>query len=237
MKKLLILKMGETLDSIKGEFGDFDDHILSKCNLCKEELIIVDCKSEEEPPNINQIKGIIITGSHSMVTNYEPWSIKISRWLENIIETKIPVLGICYGHQLLADILGGKVGYNENGVELGTVEINLTQEGKKDKLLRVLPTTFKGHEAHSQIVTQIPLGAKILAYNDFTKVQSFIYGNHIWGVQFHPEFVSNITKEYINFDKEKIINSGRNFENIYDSVEEHKYGEMILNRFIEIINK
>lgn len=101
LKKLLILKMGETLDSIKKDFGDFDNHILSKCNLHKDDVIIVDCNREETLPSINQIKGIIITGSHSMVTDYEPWSVKISNWLENIIETQIPVLGICYGHQLL----------------------------------------------------------------------------------------------------------------------------------------
>ena len=78
-----------------------------------------------------------------MVSDYEPWSVKISQWLKLVVETNIPVLGICYGHQLLEDILGGIVGYKHKGVEVGTVDITLTDEGKKDKLLGVLPIYLK----------------------------------------------------------------------------------------------
>lgn len=147
------------------------------------------------------------------------------------------MLGICYGHQLLADILGGKVGYNPKGVEVGIVDITLTDEGKKDKLFGVLPNIFKGHEAHSQSVLELPKEAKVLAYNENDLTQSFTYNNHIRGTQFHPEFLANITKEYIKFEKENIINSGKNYEEILEKVEEHNYGEILLNRFIEIVNE
>ncbi len=143
MKKIVILKMGETLDSILNQYGDFQDHIINRGKIDKSEVVVVNCKKEEEPPDLENIKGIIITGSNSMVSDYEPWSVKISQWLKLVVETNIPVLGICYGHQLLADILGGKVGYNHKGVEVGTVDITLTDEGKKDKLLGVLPIYLK----------------------------------------------------------------------------------------------
>ena len=237
MKKIVILSMGETLKSISNKYGEFHDHIMNKGQLDKNQVVVVDCKKEEKIPDLDNIKGIIITGSHSMVSDYESWSVKICDYLKNIVNTNIPVLGICYGHQLLADMLGGQVGYNPKGMELGTVDIYLTDEGEKDKLLGVLPKNFKGHEAHSQSVLQIPKGAKILAYNEHDEVQSFSYDNHVWGTQFHPEFFSETTKEYLKFEKDKIIGIGKNYENIYNKIQKHKYGEMLLKRFIEIVEE
>ena len=83
----------------------------------------------------------------------------------------------------------------------------------------------------------MPKGAKLLAYNDNDSTQSFSYENHIWGTQFHPEFLAEITKEYIKFDKENIINSGKNYEKIYKEVEEQNYGEVLLKKFMEIVNE
>ncbi|WP_434799040.1 glutamine amidotransferase [Terrisporobacter vanillatitrophus] len=237
MKKIVILKMGETLDSILNKYGDFHEHIIKKSEINKGEIVVVNCHKEEEPPNLENIKGIIITGSHSMVSDYEPWSVKISQWLKLVIKTNIPVLGICYGHQILADVLGGKVGYNPKGMEVGMVDILLTEDGQSDRLFRVLPKIFKGYETHSQSVLQLPKGAKLLAYNDNDSTQSFSYENHIWGTQFHPEFLAEITKEYIKFDKENIINNGKNYKKIYNEVEEQNYGEALLKKFIEIANE
>lgn len=98
--------MGETLDSILNQYGDFHEYIINKAKLNKSEVIVINCKKEEEPPNLENIKGTIITGSHSMVPDYESWSVKISQWLKKVVETNILVLGICYGHQILA--------YNDN---------------------------------------------------------------------------------------------------------------------------
>lgn len=237
MRKIVILKMGETLDSILSQYGDFHDNIIKISKIDKRDVTIVDCQKEEEPPNLENIKGIIITGSHSMVSDYESWSVKISQWLKLVIKTNIPVLGICYGHQIIADILGGIVGYNPKGMEVGMVDILLTEDGQRDRLLGGLPKIFKGYETHSQSVLQLPKGAKLLAYNDNEPIQSFSYENHIWGTQFHPEFLAEITKEYIKFDKEAIINSGKNYEKIYKDVEEQNYGEILLERFIEIVNE
>ena len=237
MKKILILKMGDTLESISKQYGQFPNHIIKNAGLDEKDIMVVDCVKEEKFPIIEKIKGIIITGSHSMVTDYEPWSVRVSYWLKNIINFNVPILGICYGHQLLADILGGKVAYNPNKMEFGTWDIYLTKEGKKDKLLGILPQKFKGHEAHSQSVLELPNNAKILAYNENDSIQSFVYKNCIWGTQFHPEFSGNITKEYLKFVKGDIVSSGKNYENIYNKIEEHTYGEMLLKKFIEIVDE
>ena len=79
--------MGDTLKSISQKYGEFPQHIIKKINLSVDECIVVDCQREEILPSVDDIKGIIITGSHSMVTDYEPWSVRISNWLKNIINT------------------------------------------------------------------------------------------------------------------------------------------------------
>ncbi|WP_455540162.1 glutamine amidotransferase [Terrisporobacter sp.] len=237
MKKIIILKMGDTLESVAKQHGEFPNYIIKKAELDEKDIIVVDCAKDEKLPNIDKIKGIIITGSHSMVTDYEPWSVKISYWLKNVINLNIPILGICYGHQLLADILGGKVGYNPDKMEFGTWDIYLTKEGKKDKLLGILPEKFKGHEAHFQSVLEIPEDLKILAYNENDSTQSFVYKDHIWGVQFHPEFLADITKQYLKFVKDDMISSGKDYENIFKKVEEDKYGQLLLKRFVEIVDE
>ena len=236
MKKVVILKMGNTLNCIKEKFGDFEDYIIKKCNLNKDEYMVVNCKNYEEPPRKEFIKAIIITGSHSMVSDYEPWSMKVSQFLKEIINEDIPILGICYGHQLLADVLGGTVGYNPRGIEDGTVDIYLTEEGKKDDLLKVMPHIFLGHVAHSQTILQLPKGVKVLAYNNFEQTHAFVYKKNVWGVQYHPEFFKEITQEYIKYDKEALISKGRDYETIYNSVIDHKYGNLLLERFMEIVN-
>ena len=235
MKKLLILKMGDTLKSISSKYGEFDDHIITKCNIEKSQVIIVDCQNKETMPSIDEVKGIIITGSHSMVTDYETWSVNVSNWLKKIVNTDIPVLGICYGHQLLADMLGGQVGYNPKGMEVGACEITLSEDGKCDKLFSILPDKFKGYEAHSQSVLKLPIEAKILAYNEHDAIQAFSYKNHIWGTQFHPEFFKGTVKEYIKYEKDSLVDSGKNYEEIYNEVKEYNYGDMLLNQFIKII--
>ena len=101
-----------------------------------------------------------------MVTDNLPWSIKTEQWIQEASHVKIPILGICYGHQLIAKALGGKVEDNPNGKEIGTVKIYTSSEIKKDRLFSDAPLTFEAHVTHMQSVLTLPKGATTLAFND-----------------------------------------------------------------------
>ena len=85
-------------------------------------------------------------------------------------------------------------------------------------------------------IKQLLKVVELLAYNDNDSTQSFSYENHIWKIQFRLKFLAEITKEYIKFDKEAIINGVKNYEKIYKDIEEQNDGEILLERFIEIVN-
>ena len=80
----------------------------------------------EALPDPRSVRAVVVTGSAAMVTSREPWSERTAAWLCETVEVKTPVLGICYGHQLLAHALGGRVEDNPQGRHIGTVDVTLT---------------------------------------------------------------------------------------------------------------
>jgi GMP synthase (glutamine-hydrolysing) len=181
MKKILIIKTGSTFPAISQKYGDFDEMIIRQMEVTFDDVMTVSVyKSFGLPASFKNIAGIIITGAHAMVTDHDPWSVALSGWLKAAAEYSLPTLGICYGHQLLAETFGGIVDYHADGEELGTAEIQLTCSGKNDPLLGVLPPVFLGHVAHSQTVVKLPKESVVLAKSGFEPHHAFVLRHNIW---------------------------------------------------------
>ena len=195
MKKLYIIKCGSTFENPN---GDFEDWIIEKLEKKDLNISTIDIQKNHPLPMPRKNDAIIITGSHSMVTDEESWSLELEKWLPKIIDEQIPLLAICYGHQLLAKCLGGVSGYHENGIEIGTVDIFLEDFAKEDELFSKLPNSFKAHTVHSQTVVELPKNAIRLAFNNHDINHAYRVGSKAWGVQFHPEFDANAMNLYIN---------------------------------------
>ena len=217
MKKLYIIKCGSTFDSIKNDYKDFEHWIIDKFENKDKNIVIINAQENEKLPTLTKNDAVILTGSHSMVTHEESWSLEVEKWLPKLIETKVPLLAICYGHQLLAKSLGGVSGYHENGMEIGSVDINLEENAKDDEIFSKLQNSFKAHTIHSQTVIELPKNATRLAFNNHDKNHAFRVGNCAWGVQFHPEFDENIMNLYIkevakkkDLDVEKLTSFSEN---------------------------
>lgn len=116
-----------------------------------------------------------------------PWLIpekeSIRTWVCHLNK---PFLGICLGHQLLADALGGTCG-PQNPPEIGILDIELTQEGRRDRLFAGLPAQQKCLQWHSVAVMQPPEGATILARSELCGVQAMRVGAKAWSMQYHVE--------------------------------------------------
>jgi GMP synthase (glutamine-hydrolysing) len=162
-------------------------------------VLVLDPRQGDALPAPAEISGVVVTGSHAMVSHREPWSERVAEWLAELVEQdQVPVLGICYGHQLLAHALGGEAGDHPVAMEIGTVDVQATQAARQDPLFQSLPAQFPAHVVHRQSALKLPPGAVRLAGNSFEPHQAFRVGAQTWGVQFHPEFDENAMRGYID---------------------------------------
>jgi GMP synthase (glutamine-hydrolysing) len=233
MKALHILAAGNKLPSLANKPGDFHDWIIKGMQAHTMPVKIVNVRHGEQLHDIEQVSGVVITGSSSMVTDHEPWSERIAHWLEEATQHQIPVLGICYGHQLLAYALGGTVADNPAGIEVGTVETVLSADGREDVLLKGLLSPLKVQASHRQSVSQLPLHAVRLASSTMDKNHAFRVGTNAWGLQFHPEFDAETTKHYINYYRPQLESNGVNAEQLLRRCEDNGIGSLILQRFVK----
>jgi len=169
-----------------------------------------------------------------MVTDHEPWIEDLATWIPNVIAEGIPLLAICFGHQLLAYATGGDAGNHPRGREVGTVEIHLNEAGIADPLLGILPPHFLGHVIHKQSALRLPPGAVLLAGNDFEPHHAFRIGQHAWGVQFHPEFDAAIMRSCVTRLSQELETAELDTSSILAGIQETPEASLILSRFAGI---
>ncbi|SEA40870.1 GMP synthase (glutamine-hydrolysing) [Desulfuromusa kysingii] len=237
MKKLYIIKVGTTFGTTAQNLGDFDKWTTDAIGVVKVETCSLDVEHGAELPRADACAGVVITGSHAMVTDHLPWSVKLEQWIPSLLDAQVPLFGICYGHQLLAQATGGDVGFHPQGKEIGTVSIQLNPECVSDPLFQSLPTSFLVHTTHSQTVLSLPPGAICLASNDFEPNHAFRLGDCAWGVQFHPEYNGDIMRSYVQEQAEELATTGRNSAAIINAVAETPIAATTLINFARIVEE
>jgi len=235
MQPLLIIKTGKSFADTISRFGDMEDMVIRCLEYPERNIRVVDAVTASSLPEHRDFSGIIVTGAHCMVTEKNSWSEQLARWMAKAVHLRIPILGICYGHQLLAYAMGGKVGFHPRGREVGTVRISNTFQGRRDTLLGDLPSVFAAHATHSQSVLTLPSKAVILAKNDFEPCHAFRIGKSAWGIQFHPEFSAGIIRTYIDHQKDALAEQGEDIAAILQRVTETPESNSILKHFGELI--
>ncbi len=199
----------------------------------RDTLDIVDVVADEPLPSMESYTGVILTGSAAMVTDHLPWSERVAGWLKESGD-KTPILGICYGHQLLGDVYGGTVGQNPSGREIGTITVERTSEAKDDPLFGGLPSALVMQATHMESLITLPENAVRLAGNRHDPNQAFRIGESIWGVQFHPEMNADIISEYIVARREAIAAEGLDPKALVEAASDSQHGAGLLARFAQI---
>ena len=143
----------------------------------------------------------------------------------------MPILGICFGHQLLAQIFGAEV-VEKIPREFGRKTIFLSGKGKTDKLFHGLNEGFDVYESHCDVVVNIKDGIESLCFNKHNKNQAIAIGNHIRGIQFHPEFNNKFMRGIWYSWKTKLINEDQNIQKIWEKLDENLDIKIILDNFI-----
>ena len=233
-RPLLIIKTGDTFAPLSAQFGDFEHWVHAGLGDVAVPVRVVDARLAGALPAPHAVAGAIVTGSHAMVSDRETWSEALGAWLAAAVRQHTPVLGICYGHQLLAHALGGEVGYHPGGLEIGTVEIAPTPDAADDALLGALPACFTAQVVHHQSVRTLPAGAVRLAGNAHEPHQAYRVGECAWGVQFHPEFHADAMRGYIDALQPTLADTGRDARALHAAVRETPDAAALLGRFARL---
>lgn len=235
MRPVLIIKAGFTFDNTRRLYGDFEDWTARFMGLAVGEYVIFDAVNSSELPLGDAFSAVVITGSHSMVSDREPWSERLGRWTRGLVEKQVPLLGICYGHQLLAYAMGGVVDYHPKGIEIGTVNVRLSCRARCDSLFSTMPATFTAHVTHRQSVLKLPESAVLLAGNFFEPHHAFRVGPCAWGVQFHPEYDAKVMHSYIDEQGNTLRHEGFDTELLHEQVVETPQANAFLRTFTQLV--
>jgi GMP synthase (glutamine-hydrolysing) len=232
---VLIVKAGTTVPEVARRRSDFESWIGQGMGLPAEQVQLCRAYQGEALPDPRAVSAVVVTGSSAMVTDREPWSEHTAAWLAEAVRGGTAVLGICYGHQLLAHALGGTVENNPRGRHIGTVDVQLTQDARRDPLFAGLPEVLHVPVSHRQAVSALPHGARLLATAERDPLHAFAFGERAWGVQFHPEFDADIVRGYIDARRDQLASEGLDAEQLWRRATDTQHGAALLRRFAQLV--
>jgi GMP synthase (glutamine-hydrolysing) len=116
---------------------------------------------------------------------------RVTPLIRYILEQDVPMLGICFGHQLIGEVREGKVNSDPEQAKVGSFDVALTPEGEQDVLFSSLPHMFIGQYGHHNSLSSMPEGATLLASSPKCKFSALRYGAHVYTMQFHPELTAD----------------------------------------------
>lgn len=150
---------------------------IDTCNICRGETL----------PRPGDVDGLVLAGSYNSVHDHTDWQLAVRAWLPEMRAGRIPILGICGSHQLIAHCEGAVVAPVDGGPFAGTFPVVLTAAGKTSPIMHSIADNDCFHYANSEHVVGIPDGAVLLASSDRVPVAALDYGDHCYTTQFHPE--------------------------------------------------
>lgn len=231
MKPLLIILTGHAPDAIRARFGDFDHWFRLALGLPARDITVIDVAAGDPLPKVTDVRGVVISGSAAMVTDKLPWSEQLAGWIRHAMDAELPMFGVCYGHQLMAHAMGGRVGVLPGGREISTQDIDVLASGIDDPLLQGLPTRFAAHTTHVQSVLEAPAGVQVLARSARDPHQILRYGRNAVSTQLHPEFSAAAMRAYLLLRADNLRGEGLEVAALLDAVRATPQARRLLRRF------
>ena len=181
-------------------------------------------------PDLTDALAVIVTGSPLSVTERAPWMERAAAALRDLVREEVPVLGICFGHQLLGHALGGRVERNPRGREMGSVEFTALEA---DPVVGG-PGSWLVNSTHVDSVVELPPGACVVGSTALDPYAALRFGPLAWGVQFHPELDAEVMRQYIAARRPALLQENFDVESAERSVREAPAGAEVIERFLRV---
>jgi GMP synthase (glutamine-hydrolysing) len=171
-----------------------------RCRLPRDRFRTLNVVRGDRPSraHLEGVDAVLIggAGAYSAVEDYD-WTPALLDFVRRIVDRGLPLFGSCWGHQVIARALGGRVIYDPDHAELGCRTVSLTGAGTSDVLFHRFPKRFRANMGHHDRVTDLPDGAVELARNDLPYQAFRLEGQPVYGTQFHSELDAERERERI----------------------------------------
>jgi len=196
--KLGILKTDAVRPEWVPEFGEYPDMFIALLGKLDPTLafVVYDVEQGQYPEEIDEVDAYLITGSKAGVYEDRPWIASLMEFVRELHRRRKKLVGICFGHQLVAQALGGRTEKFRGGWGVGVHTQRFTElppwhdQGEPE---------FDVLVSHQDQVVRVADGARVLAYSDFCRNAVCQVGDHILTFQGHPEFVPGYARELMEF--------------------------------------
>ena len=163
------------------------------------QFVTFDVEHGEYPETLDDCDGYVITGSKKSVYDGDPWIESLKDYVVQLHGAHKPLVGLCFGHQLIADALGG----HTEGAQVGWgVGIHHAEIVHKPWFIDETFDSVNLIVSHRDQVTTLPDGAELLAKSDFCPNSMFCQGDHIFAMQGHPEFDRAYSRDLMDMRRE-----------------------------------
>ncbi|MGH7281998.1 MAG: glutamine amidotransferase [Polyangiaceae bacterium] len=232
-RRIMVLRAGDPVSSVVAKRGQFSDLIAQTVgDAWPHEWASVDVRGAAPMPDLDASSAFVITGSSSSVTERAPWMLRTEEWIREAYAREKKVLGICFGHQLIGQALGGLVAKNPRGREIGKVKVTRLE---KDPIFEDAEESFFVFATHVDSVITLPKDARLLATTDLEPNAAFAMGPFMRAVQYHPEIDADVMRSYIDERREVIRSENLDPEDIARKIDFAPHNSAALRGFVRQI--
>jgi GMP synthase-like glutamine amidotransferase len=191
--KAAILKCDEVLEVFRPPFTDYSNMIQNMFAAVDDsiEFEIFDCQAGQYPDQPGAYDFFITTGSRAGAYEDHPWIKPLIEFVKRLEREKIKLIGICFGHQIIAEALGGKVEKSDKGWGVGIASNSIVNT---PAWMVPAKTELNILVSHQDQITQLPEQARVIAQSEFCPYFFIQWSDHFISVQGHPEWQPEYSK-------------------------------------------